>query len=223
MKTFVIIMTLLGLTATPVIAKEKDALATEIKVEVGKVSEVVFPDRVVKVVKGGAPDSILVEVMDQAVYLLPKIESPADIFVTTSSGKSYPLLLKVAVERDIKVHVGGSSKRHGQAYGYTDVMDLMKDLLLGHQPVMSTPFGTQGDVFFETEDLKLVIERAYQMNAWRAYVLKMHNLTAQELIVPIERIVLPDLLAISADKDILSAKGQQEDKTLVYVITGFSS
>lgn len=222
MRTFVLVMILFGLTVTSVVAKEKDVFATAIKVEVGKVSEVVFPDRVVKVVKGGAPDSILVEVMDHAVYLLPKTELPADIFVTTSSGKSYPLLLKVATERDIKVHVGGSSKRNGQAYGYTDVMDLMKDLLLGHQPLMATPFGTKGDVLFETEELKLVIERAYQMNAWRAYVLKMHNLTAQELIVPIERIVLPDLLAISADKDILSAKGQ-EDETLVYVITGFSS
>lgn len=203
-------------------AKGDDIPVTRIKVEIGKVSEVVFPERVVKVIKGGAPDSVLVEVMDTAVYLLPKTEHPADLFVTTSSQKSYPLMLEPSAERDIKVSVEGSSRQGVQNYAYADVMELMKDLLLGLEPRMASPAGKSGELLMENEYIKLVIERGYQLHPWRVYVLKVSNLTQNALVVPVERISLPDLLAVSVDKDMLAAKGENGDETLMYVIMGSS-
>ena len=203
--------------------------ATDIRVEVGKVTEVTFPEKIAKVIKGGQPDSVLVEVLGNSVYLLPKTDTPPDIFVTTTSGNSYPLNLHISQEHDIKVEVGSSKNRQSNSSkgGYSDVMDLMKDLLLSREPSMATILPEAGQaclsgrqVFLSNHEIKLTVDKAYELGNWKAYVLTAHNLIKNAVIIPVEQMSLPNLLAVSAEKDMLAAKGQQGDSTKVYMITG---
>jgi hypothetical protein len=120
---FSLIFTLFSVNSFAASGFKDEGTPTEINVEVGKVTEVVFPQKVAKVIKGGLPDAILIEVLDSSVYLLPKAVNPPQIFVTTLSGVSYPLNLHISKEHDIKVQVGIFHKS-SQAVGiYSDVMD----------------------------------------------------------------------------------------------------
>lgn len=200
---------------------KEEGKPTAINVEVGKVSEVVFPDNVAKVVKGGEPNSILVEVLDNSLYILPKSENPADIFVTTSSGISYPLSLHLSKERDIKVQVGPVRKpSFSTNKTYSDVMGLMKDLLLQKELPMATNLNQKGQVILSNGNIQLTIDKAYELGSWKAYVLKARNISRNAVIIPIEQMILPNLLAVSADQDNLSSLGQEGDSTNVYMVVG---
>ncbi|MBF0490643.1 MAG: type-F conjugative transfer system secretin TraK [Candidatus Omnitrophica bacterium] len=194
----------------------------EIKVEIGKVSEVAFPEKVSKVVKGGAPDSVLVEVLDHSVYLLPKTNPPADIFVTTTAGISYPLSLRISKERDIKVQVGvfHSGSPGSSSWGYGDVMDVMRDLLLKKEPAMATVLPQKGEVFLSNGQIRLTVDKAYELGRWKAYVLTARNQIKNAVIIPVQQITMPHLLAISTERDLLSARGREGDKAQVYIIIG---
>ncbi len=194
----------------------------DIQVEIGKVTQVEFPAKISKVVKGGNQDSVLVEVLDNSLYLLPKTQEPSDVFVTTVSGSSYPLTLHLGSNRDIKIQVGkfkakGDVKSAGS---YSDIMDLMKDLLLDQEPAGSTMLPAQGKVLLSNQQMSLTVEKAYEMVDWNAYVLVAHNLISNAVIVPIEQINLPNLLAITCDRDMISAKGQEGDSARVIIIVG---
>ena len=218
---FVLLLIGFGGCAMPAGASDvKDkVILTDVKVETGKVTEVSFPEKVAKVVKGGEPDSILVEVLDESVYILPKTDVPPDIFVTTISGDSYPLKLHIAQEHDIKIQIGNRQPNSSRGT-YSDVMDLMKDLLLNRDPVMATFLPEGGKVFLANQEIKLTVDKAYELGDWKAYVLSARNLINNAVIIPIEQMTLPNLLAVSSDQDMLSASGQSGDSTKVYMITG---
>ncbi|MBI3602721.1 MAG: type-F conjugative transfer system secretin TraK [Candidatus Omnitrophica bacterium] len=191
----------------------------DIQVEVGKVTEVVFPAKVAKVVKGGAVDSVLVEVLDNSVYMLPKTDDPSDIFVMTTSGNSYPLNLHISREHDIKVQIGSFNHQPKFSAGvYGDVMDLMKDLLLQKEPAGATALPGGNQVLLANRQIQLKVDKAYELAGWKAYVLTARNLMNNAVIIPIEQMTLPNLLAVSSDQDMLAAKGQQGDAAKVYVI-----
>jgi hypothetical protein len=217
-KVLMLALLMLELLVGCALAKD-EGKPTDINVEVGKVTEVVFPQKVVKVIKGGQPDSILVEVLDNSVYLLPKTEKPADIFVTTSSGNSYPLTLHLSLERDIKIQIASKGSNSSRNV-YTDVMDLMKDLLLHKEPSMATVLPQEGKVFLTNQEIEITVDKAYELGEWKAYVFTARNLIHNAVIVPIEQLALPNLLAVSADQDMLLAKGEQGDRVKVYMITG---
>lgn len=194
---------------------------TTVHVAVGKVSEVFFPEKVAKVIKGGASDSVLVEVLDQSLYLLPKSNTPADIFVTTVSGRSYPLTLTVAPQHDVKVEIGGDSVSSISPSSGNDVMDVMKDILSGHEPPGSTALKTgRADVLFKDSQIQLHVRSGYDLPALTAYILEAKNLTDNSVIVPIEQVTFPRLLAITSDRDMIAPKGREGDSTAVYLVVG---
>ncbi len=193
---------------------------TDIKVEEGKVTQVEFPAKVAKIVKGGDPDSVLVEVLDNSVYLLPKNQTPSDIFVTTVSGSSYPLNLRIGSNHDIKIQAGSIKNQSSGPVGgyYSDVMDLMKDLLLNREPAGASLLPAQGSVLLSNDQIKLTVDKVYELSDWKAYILVARNLAKNSVIIPIEQIALPDLLAVSSQRDMLTPKGREGDSSKVYVI-----
>lgn len=212
-------------SCVPAQAFSKDVgKVSDIQVEVGKVTEIIFPDKVAKVVKGGSQDSVLVEVLDNSVYLLPKTDNLSDIFVTTITGNSYPLNFHVGSHHDIKVQVENARHQESGAFAeagsYSSVMDLMKDLLLDREPSGATVLPTKSQFLLSDKKLQLKVERNYELAGWRAYVLTAKNLMNNAVIIPLEQISLPNLLAISSDRDMLAARGQEGDTTKVYLITG---
>lgn len=194
----------------------------EINVQVGKVTELVFPSKIAKVVKGGQPDSVLVEVLDSSLYLLPKTDTPPNVFVTTISGSSYPLNLHIASEHDIKVQVGPIRHNSTETSSgmYTDVMDLMKDLMLGKEPMGSSSLPIAGEKLLANDQIQLQVNKAYELMDWKAFVLIAKNLSHDAVIIPIEQMTLPNLLAVSSTQDMLKSKGQEGDTARVYLIVG---
>ena len=199
----------------------KQEPGTVVHVTVGKVSEVFFPEKVAKVVKGGASDSVLIEVLDQSLYLLPKSNTPADVFVTTVSGRSYPLTLTIAPQHDIKVEINGGSVSSISPSAGNDVMDVMKDILSGHEPPGSTALKVnRTDILFKDSKIQLHVRSGYDLPALTAYILEARNLTDNSVIVPIEQVTFPRLLAITSDRDMIAAKGREGDSTAVYLVVG---
>jgi len=201
------------------VASKSEGKPVTVKVEIGKVTEVVLPGKIVKVIKGGQPDSVLVEVLDHSIYLLPKTDTPAEIFVSVHTGESYPLILQLSQERDIKVQVGSPDHQEfSTRTTYHDVMDLMKDLLLEKEPLMSTVLPHEGQIFLQDQHIQATVSQAYEVGDWRAYVLTAKNLTDQPVIVPVQQISAPNLLAVSSTRDMLSARGEANDSTKIYLI-----
>jgi hypothetical protein len=196
------------------------AIPMEVHVSVGKVSEVAFSEKIAKVIKGGAPDSILVEVLDNSVYLLPKTNTPADVFITGVSGESYPLKLRISAEHDVRVQVKGSSVHRLSHDVKTDAMDLIKDILRGQEPAGATVL--KGGQFMSLSEgqIKMSVETIYDFPHMAAYIFKAHNLMDNSVIIPIEQMSFPNLLAVSSDQDMLKPKGQEGDTSKVYIIAG---
>ena len=196
------------------------APAMSVHVAVGKVSEVVFPEKVARVVKGGAADSVLVEALDNSVYVLPKTNTPADIFVTGVSGKSYPLNLAIAPEHDVRVEVTGPDLHRVSQEININAMDLMKDVLRGTEPAGATVLKNRQSMTLSDQQIKMTIDVIYDFPHITAYVFKAQNLTDNSVIVPLQQISFPNLLAVTSDQDMLRPKGQEGDTTKVYIVAG---
>ena len=196
------------------------AAAVKVHVAVGKVSEVVLPEKAAKIIKGGEADSVLVEVLDNSVYLLPKSNAPADVFVTCVSGESYPLNLVIAPQHDVRVQVNGPSVRSFSGEPKTNMMDLMKELLLGREPAGATVSKEGQAMIFDNGQIELTLDIMYDFPHLTAYILKAQNLIDNGVIVPLQQMSFLNLLAVASDRDMLNPKGQEGDMTKIYVITG---
>jgi hypothetical protein len=214
--SIVVLMILFGLRVD-VLGKD-EGRSTLIKVEIGKVTQVSFPEKVAKIVKGGQTDSVLVEVIDNAVYLLPKNDDLSNVFVTTISGVSYPLDLKISKDHDIHIQIG-EAKRSLSPSGYRDPIDLMKDLLLHKDPWNAVILPEQGKVLIAHDQVELTIEKAYEIGVWKAYVFLAKNVVNNSIILPIEQITFPNLLAVSCEQDMLYPQGQTGDSTRIFMIS----
>jgi hypothetical protein len=190
----------------------------EIHVTVGKVSEAVFPEKVARVVKGGAADSVLVEVLDNTVYLLPKSYSPADVFVTGVSGESYPLNLVISSEHDVRINAVGDVSSKNKKMVKADVMELMKEILLGHEPAGALLLKSKEKTFLSDQQINIEIDAIYDFYNMTAYVLTAHNLTQNSVVVPLQQVSFPGLAAAASDQDILMPKGEDADRTKMYLI-----
>ncbi len=192
--------------------------ATQIRVANGKVTEVAFPQAVAKVIKGGAVDSLLVEVVDKSVYLLPKSDISADIFITTISGQSYPLHLVVADKQDVKVSIDQENVDRISQGSVFDSMGIMKDLLRGQIPQGASEIPGKGQVLLDNGNIQLNVKQVYEFPQGKAYILYALNLKNNGVIVPVQSISFPGLVAIASDSDFLNPKGQSGDQTQVYLV-----
>ena len=192
--------------------------ATIVHVSVGKVSEVKFPENIIKVVKGGASDSIMVEAIDNALYILPKNDTPSDVFVTVASGRSYPLDLKIAQTHDLNVTIeGGRSMSQGFS-GVINVMGLMKDVLLGNEPAGATLIKIDRRLSLKDVPIELIFKKSYDYPTLSVYIIEARNLSRDLQIVPVEQISFKNITAIASSADTLDPIGQDGDRTNIYMI-----
>ncbi len=196
-----------------------DGRPLNISVASGKITEVIFPQKVAKIVKGGGADSVLIEVMDDSVFILPKNDNPADIFVTSVKGESYPLNLIMGNTHESKVKVlyaFDPSRSSNENRG--DVMDLMKLLIQGRVPAGATVLQAQEQRLLSQGKIRLTLDTVFELPTLNGLVLTAENLTDSAAIVPIQDIAYPHLLAISADADTLVERSQQGSRTRIYMV-----
>lgn len=191
---------------------------TTVHVQVGKVSEVFFPENIAKVIKGGTADSILVEAMESSLYILPKTDKPPEVFVTGVSGQSYPLSLQISQEHDLKVEVGKARLKRSSYAGNLNVMDLMKEVLLGHVPAGATTIKLDQILELKHTPIQLKFFEAYDLPTIRVYVASAINRSPDLVVLPIESITIKGLKAITSTADTLNPTGSDGDKATVYLV-----
>ncbi len=196
-----------------------DGRPLDINVASGKITEVIFPEKVAKIVKGGGADSVLIEVLDYSVFVLPKHESPADIFVTSVKGESYPLNLIMGKEHEAKVKITYAfDPNRASGDNRSDVMDLMKLLIQGRVPAGATVLEAKEQRPIAQGQIELTLNTVFELPKLNGLVLTARNITNNTVIVPIQSISYPRLLAISSEADSLSPDAQEGSSTRIYMV-----
>lgn len=197
---------------------------TAVNVAVGKMTQVDFPEAVAKVVKGGPPDAVLVEVAESSVFLVPQSMPPADITIIGTSGTSYPLRLVEAKDPDVRVVVAPESisQSKSQRRERGGALDMMKDLLLGRVPEGAAVHKQDKSMTLAQGNVVLVMDAVYELPHLTGYVFKASNQTDMVVVIPLQHITFPYLLAISSEADTLTPRGSAGDSARIYVIVGKS-
>ncbi len=197
-----------------------DGRPLDIPVAAGKVTEVVFPDQVAKIVKGGGADSILVEVLDYSVFILPKNEHPADIFVTSVKGESYPLNFVMGQGHEAKVKIAYAFDPHRPSgENRSDAMGLMKLLMKGRVPAGATVLQGNENLLIAQGQIQLTLNTVFDLPKLNGLILTARNLTDNTVVVPLQAIAYPRLLAITSDADTLAPKGGEGEVSRIYMVT----
>ncbi len=66
--------------------------------------------------------------------------------------------------------------------------------------------------------IKLTLLTKYELPEVTAMVLTIQNLRKRSIVVPVQKISVPKLMAIASNEDILQANGQEGDQTLLFMI-----
>ena len=85
--------------------------------------------------------------------------------------------------------------------------------MIGRQPPGSVSSKLHPQDIFNNAKLRITIDEVYELaGGTKAFVLTFENLVDKPVIVPIEHIELPGLLAISVDSQILEARPHNTNK-----------
>ena len=191
-----------------------------VHVSIGKVSEVIFPNNITNVVKGGQPDAVLIEAMDNTLFILPKKEDLPDLVISTDSKETYPLSLKLSKEHDIKLQIANDSRISGVNEHHDLVMDIMQTLLQGGIPTQAAVIDIRKSISFEQSKIRFNVDVVYDLNNVIVYILTAHNLSMDGACVPIQEISFENLLAVASESDFLRPAGIEGDSTKIYMIIG---
>lgn len=195
-----------------------DGRPLEVNVAVGRVTELVFPKKVARIVKGGLTDSILVEVMENSVLLLPKNDNPPDVFVTNTSGSSYPLHLVISADYQAKLRVKEAFTDDLTGKNNKSVLDLMKIMMQGRVPIQATVISSNEVRTIANGSIELKLNTTFELPRMKGLMLTATNLTDNTLILPIQSLASQGLLAIASEQDTLEAKGKIGSKTKVLMV-----
>jgi len=186
-------------------------------VQQGRKTEVHFPGRVAKIAKSGDPESVLIDNVNEILYITPKYTPIADISVITEDGTNYPLSFTYGKDYDGIVTVLLSQPDEEKPKrNYT--IALMQDLLTGRVPAGANVYKSKKSVLLKNENLQITIDVIYELPRAKAYVMTAENLLNTPVILPVQQITFPKLLAIASEKDMLMAKGMKGSKSLVYMV-----
>ena len=188
------------------------------------VMEVEFSSNIANVTKSIPSALLQVETLGNRMFLLAKENFESQIYVVTGDNISYCLHLVVSEAKDIPGHVkikkpfesGEMPKNRTNL----NTIKLMKALITGEGLSNAALSKAKNDEIFNDGSLRIVIDRIYEFpSGVKAVVLTVENLTHSPVVVPIEHIQFPGLLAISIQSQMLEASSRLAYKKAVGVTT----
>ncbi len=192
-----------------------------IKVAVGKTTEVVFPELVALLLRSQVPGSIDLEVKDKSLYILPKSQSQADIFVRTVGNTEVPVGIIFSENPDERVYVNYEPEGHAKGINEKPLSNLAVGLIRAMVRGEDIPGATRYDlneVVLHNASFAATIKTRYELNDSVALIVEIENRLDRSIITPVQQVHLKNLLAITSDKDILGPKGRPDAKTLMYLV-----
>jgi hypothetical protein len=176
----------------------------------GKITEAEFPANIANVTKNVSSELLQIETLGNRMFLLARGNSDSKIYVITEDNISYCLHLIMdgtQAPTRVKITKPKETKKDAEDKGTINTVELMKTLINGgvFQNVASLKLNRRE--IFNNHDLRITADEVYELgNGIKAFILTFENLSYKPIVVPIEHIELPGLLAISIDSQTLEAR-----------------
>ncbi len=187
-----------------------------LRLKVGMITEAEFPEPIANVTKSVSGASLQIETLGNRMFLLPLDNFDSNIHVVTRDNASYVLhLIMDDAQNASRIKINKRPERVNEEQGKETVntVELMKTLLNGRAPQGSVSSKLQLKEIFNNGKFRIAIDEVYEFQGGaKAFVLTFENLGDKPVVVPIEQIELPGLLAISVDNSILEARPSNTNK-----------
>ena len=181
-----------------------------LRLKAGMITEAEFPDKIANVTKSVTSEILQIETLGNRIFLLPRENLESQVYVITQDNISYCLRLimdEAQAPTRVKIKKPHSQANEEQGKDTANTVELMKALLTGRQPPGAVSSKLHPQDIFNNAKLRIAIDEVYELaGGTKAFVLTFENLIDKPVVVPIEHIELPGLLAISVDSQILEAR-----------------
>ena len=191
----------------------------EIMAVVGKTNELYFDSGISSLVRSGIKETLTVEQTANHLFVTPLSENPADLIIIDLHGQSFKLHFIFGKGYDDKIVVTPAVSKSQNDEGDNSTIGLIRQLAMNRVPVGSTERKVS-TVVFDNGQLRLHLITEYELPQVIAYVMVVENLMDRSIIVPVQQVGFPHLLAVSSEKDLLTAKGTQGAMSKVYMVVG---
>ena len=197
-----------------------------LRLKIGMITEAEFPEKIANVTKSISSESLQIETLGNRMFFLPRENLDSQIYVVTQDNVSYCLHLimdEAQAPTRIKITKPHEAENDEKASDIANTVELMKALLTGRQPPGAVSSKLHPQEIFNNAKLRISIDEVYEFpNNVKALCLTFENLTRKPMVVPIEHIELPGLLAISIDTQILEPRPHDTNKkTLAYMTKAY--
>lgn len=187
-----------------------------LRLKTGMITEAEFPEKIADVTKSISSESLQIETLGNRMFLLPRENLDSQIYVVTQDNVSYCLHLimdEAEAPSRIKITKPHEAENDEKASDIANTVEQMKALLTGRQPPGAVSSKLHPKEIFNNAKLRISIDEVYEFpNNVKAFCLTFENLTRKPMVVPIEHIELPGLLAISIDTQILEPRPHDTNK-----------
>ncbi len=191
--------------------------AVEVRSEMGKAIEVVVGGGVSNIVRSGDAASLKVEHVAGHLFITPLLRDPAELVVIDGIGRSYRLKFVFDKGFDEKVVIEPQKEAGITETSTLSSIDLIRELAAGRAPSGAVET-LRETVIFEDARVRIRTMFMYEMPEIVGYVLTAENLLPQSLVIPVEQFNFPGLLAVTSQKDILTAAGTSGSKGILYMV-----
>jgi len=187
-----------------------------LRLKAGMITEAEFPEKIANITKSVSSEALQIETLGNRLFLLPRENLDTQVYVVTQDNVSYCLHLimdEIQAPTRIKINKRPEKVNEEQGKDTANTVELMKALLTGRHPTGSVSSRLHPQEIFNNGKFRIVIDEVYELsNNVKALVLTFENLDHKPLIVPLEHIELPGLLAISIDSQILESRSHDTNK-----------
>lgn len=197
-------------------AFDYSASAAPLKLKVEAITEVEFPERIANVTKSISSELLQIETLGNRMFLLAKDEFESRIYAVTEDNISYCLHLvsgeepapsRIKVRKPLEPHDEPTRK------DMVNTIELMKALVNREFPRGSIGAKLNHKQILNNGKLRITLDEVYVFPAHvRAYVMTFENLQHKPVVVPVQYIQIPGLLAISVDRQILEARPRKTNR-----------
>jgi len=225
LKSFLILAAFLGMFLAkdgyPSVEDHRSSDVVHLRLKADMITEAEFPANIANVTKSVPSQLLQIETMGNRMFFLARENFESSIHVVTQDNFSYSLHLAVGEEKalsHVRIKRPAEGKKNEQDKGMVNTIELMK-ALINDKPfkgVVSSKVPDQE--IFNDGKMRIVMDKIYELQGGvKAIVLTFENLTYKPIVVPIEHVELPGLLAISVKSQTLEARPRDiKKKTLGY-------
>ncbi|HAH20156.1 MAG TPA: hypothetical protein DCL49_04535 [Candidatus Omnitrophica bacterium] len=184
-----------------------------ISVKVGSITEIEFEEKIANITKSVPIDVLQIETLENRIFLLSLQNSDSDIYVVTQDNVLYALhITTVSVNNDNRVKIHKPPEKIVDISNKDEIttIDVMKALMTGSYPAGAVLVEGQNSELFNNGWLRLTTDKVFELSGGaKALVLTAENLIDKPIVIPIQNIELPGLLAISVDNEVLEGRSSE--------------